>query len=61
MVDGEDNGTPVRVPCWLDQSTAIAWRLLVFARAVYVTAFMLCAEPTSGRTARITCFCAMPA
>jgi putative heme transporter len=38
---GEGEGSPVRIPRWLDQSTAVAWRLLVLAAAVYVTAFML--------------------
>jgi putative heme transporter len=39
--NGEGNRSPVRIPRWLDQSTALAWRLLVLAAAVYVTAFML--------------------
>src|SRR5437762_410669 len=42
MVDhGEGEGSPARIPRWLDQSTAFAWRLLVLAAAIYVTAIML--------------------
>jgi predicted PurR-regulated permease PerM len=42
MVDsGASDTGPVRVPRWLEQSTAIAWRLLVLAAAIYVTAIML--------------------
>ena len=41
VVQGEGNRSPVRVPRWLDQSTAVAWRLLVLAAAIYVTAVML--------------------
>ena len=42
MVDGDaSGGAPVRVPRWLEQSTAIAWRLLVLAAAIYVAALML--------------------
>src|SRR4051812_25652002 len=39
--DGEGNRSSVRIPRWLEQSTAVAWRLLVLAAAVYVTAIML--------------------
>jgi predicted PurR-regulated permease PerM len=38
---GEDDGSPVRIPRWLDQSTAVAWRLLVLAGAIYVSALVL--------------------
>jgi|SRR3954447_1116130 predicted PurR-regulated permease PerM len=42
MVDGgEGDRAPVRIPRWLDQSTSVAWRLLVLAAAIYVTAIML--------------------
>jgi predicted PurR-regulated permease PerM len=36
-----DKGSTARIPRWLDQSTSIAWRLLVLAAAVYVTAVVL--------------------
>ena len=38
---GEDEGSAVRVPRWLNQGTAVAWRLLVLAAAVYVSALVL--------------------
>src|SRR5437879_1654383 len=42
MVDGGASaGSSVRIPRWLEQSTAIAWRLLVLAATIYVAALML--------------------
>ena len=41
MVDHEGDGSPIRIPHWLEQGTTVAWRLLVLAAAVYVTATLL--------------------